>query len=105
MADLATFIPVRRKPAGPVETFSTERAAETVPVEIHTEDVATILLRFEDGARGSVAISQISAGRKNCSSTRSTAPPPPSPGTRSSRTSSGSVTATGRTSSCSGTRR
>jgi predicted dehydrogenase len=30
-----------------------------------TEDVATILLRFANGARGSVAVSQISAGRKN----------------------------------------
>jgi predicted dehydrogenase len=48
-----------------VLTFSTERAAETIPVEIHTEDVATILLRFEGGARGSVAISQLSPGRKN----------------------------------------
>ena len=65
MADLTTFIPVRQKPAGPVVTFSTERAAETIPVEIHTEDVATILLRFEGGARGSVAISQLSPGRKN----------------------------------------
>jgi len=65
MADLTTFIPVRQKPAGPVLTFSTERAAETIPVEIHTEDVATILLRFEGGARGSVAISQLSPGRKN----------------------------------------
>ncbi len=65
MADLTTFIPVRRKPAGPVVTFSTERSADTIPVEIHTEDVATILLRFEGGARGSVAISQLSPGRKN----------------------------------------
>jgi predicted dehydrogenase len=65
MADLATFIPVRHKPAGPVLTFSTERATDTVPVEIHTEDVATILLRFRGGARGSVAFSQLSAGRKN----------------------------------------
>ena len=65
MADLTTFIPVRQKPAGPVLTFSTERAAETIPVAIHTEDVATILLRFEGGARGSVAISQLSPGRKN----------------------------------------
>ncbi len=65
MADLTTFIPVRRRPAGPVVTFSTERAAETVPVEIDTEDVATIMLRFEGGARGSCAISQLSPGRKN----------------------------------------
>ncbi len=65
MADLTTFIPIRRKPAGPVLTFSSERAAETVPVAIHTEDTATILLRYEGGARGSVAISQLSPGRKN----------------------------------------
>ncbi|MGH2384938.1 MAG: Gfo/Idh/MocA family protein, partial [Candidatus Limnocylindria bacterium] len=65
MADLATFIPARRQPAGPVETFSTERATDTVEREIATEDIATILLRFENGARGSVAISQLSPGRKN----------------------------------------
>jgi predicted dehydrogenase len=65
MADLATFIPVRAKPAGPVETFATERAADTVPLEIATEDVASILLRFANGARGALAVSQISAGRKN----------------------------------------
>ena len=65
MADLTTFIPVRHKPTGPVETFSTERAADTVPVDIRTEDVATILLRFEGGARGQVAVSQLSPGRKN----------------------------------------
>ena len=65
VADLSTFIPVRQRPAGPVQTFSTERAVETVPVTIETEDVATILIRFEGGARGSCAISQMSAGRKN----------------------------------------
>jgi predicted dehydrogenase len=65
MADLHTFIPTRRQPAGPVETFSTERATDTVEREIGTEDMATILLRFENGARGTVAISQLSPGRKN----------------------------------------
>ena len=65
MADLTTFIPVRHRPTGPVETFSTERAADTVPVDIRTEDVATVLLRFEGGARGQFAVSQLSPGRKN----------------------------------------
>jgi predicted dehydrogenase len=65
MADLATFIPVRQMPTGPVETFSTERSSGTVPREMHTEDAALILLRYANGARGSVAVSQISAGRKN----------------------------------------
>jgi predicted dehydrogenase len=65
MADLATFVPVRAEPSGPVETFARERSADTTAREMSTEDVATILLRFANGARGSVAVSQISAGRKN----------------------------------------
>jgi predicted dehydrogenase len=65
LADLTTFIPVRRKPAGSVLTFSTERATETIPVEIDTEDVALILVRYVGGGRGSVAVSQLSPGRKN----------------------------------------
>ena len=65
MADLTTFIRTRHEPKGPVETFSSERSSETVNRRITTEDTAAILLRFEDGARGAVTISQISPGRKN----------------------------------------
>jgi predicted dehydrogenase len=65
MADLATFVKVRQQPSGPVETFSTERATETIAREMTTDDAATILLRFEGGARGALAVSQVSAGRKN----------------------------------------
>ena len=65
MADLATFIPIRHEPSGPVETFSTERSAETAARHIGTEDTATVLLRFANGARGNMSVSQISAGRKN----------------------------------------
>jgi predicted dehydrogenase len=65
MADLATFVTARREPTGPVETFSTERSAETIARDMGTEDVAAILLRFANGARGTLAVSQISAGRKN----------------------------------------
>jgi predicted dehydrogenase len=65
MADLTTFIPTRAQPQGPVQTFSTERSADTLEQPMATEDVASILLRFANGARGSVSVSQISAGRKN----------------------------------------
>ncbi len=65
MADLATFIPVRHEPAGRVLTFANDRAAQTVAREVTTEDAATILLHFDNGARGLVAISQVSHGRKN----------------------------------------
>jgi predicted dehydrogenase len=65
MADLTTFIPQRAQPRGPVETFSTERSTDTVERVMATEDTASILLRFANGARGAVSVSQISAGRKN----------------------------------------
>ncbi len=65
MADLTTFIDTRHEPKGPVESFATERSTDTVARPISTEDTASILLRFDGGARGVVTISQISAGRKN----------------------------------------
>ena len=65
MADLATFIPVRRKPVGPVETFAVGAAGDTVEAPMETEDAAGILLRFDGGARGVLTVSQVSAGRKN----------------------------------------
>lgn len=66
MADLHTFVPIRRHPAGPVETFAAVGdGADLVEEEMSSDDGAGILLRFEDGARGTVSISQTSAGRKN----------------------------------------
>jgi len=65
MAELTTFMPTRHEPTRPVETFATERSSDFVPRAIATEDAASILLRFDGGARGAVSISQISAGRKN----------------------------------------
>lgn len=66
MADLHTFVPVRRHPAGPVETFSSESTdSDLIEEPMTSDDAASILLRYEDGARGMVAVSQVSAGRKN----------------------------------------
>lgn len=67
LADLATFIPVRQKPTEPVATFAGKlaTAGKTLPVEMNTEDYASILLRYNNGARGVVLLSQINAGRKN----------------------------------------
>ncbi len=65
MADLTTFIGTRHQPRGPVESFATERSTDTVARSMTTEDTASILLRFADGARGAVNLSQISSGRKN----------------------------------------
>ena len=66
MADLHTFVDIRRHPPGPVEAFATGGPDEELIEEaMSSDDAAGILLRFEGGARGLVAISQVSAGRKN----------------------------------------
>ena len=64
LAELATFSPERQKPVGPVETFSAANG-ETEMRRIETDDAATILLRYPNGARGLMSTSQISQGRKN----------------------------------------
>lgn len=67
LADFHTFIPVRKKPAKPIDTFAGKELQPEDYVEqpIHTEDYATVLLVYEDGARGAMTVSQVSAGRKN----------------------------------------
>ena len=63
MADLSTFIKDRIKPIGPVETFSkTPTKGEKTP--IHTDDAALLMLRYANGARGSLTTSQVNHGRK-----------------------------------------
>ena len=53
LADLATTIPVRRRPAREIETFAAADDVEREDAAMATEDLAHILLRFEDGTRGS----------------------------------------------------
>lgn len=66
-ADLATVIPVRKKPSSAPETFGGQASKEVEyeDVPINTEDYASVLIRFEDGSRGVFTVSQVSAGRKN----------------------------------------
>jgi predicted dehydrogenase len=64
-ADLATVLPVRQRPAGEVETFASGGDVEREAVEVRTEDLGHILVRFSNGARGSCLVSQVSQGRKN----------------------------------------
>ena len=63
-ADLATFIPTRMRPLDGRRAFE----AGTGPseqVKVTSEDAATILVRFDGGARGAAVISQVSPGHKN----------------------------------------
>lgn len=63
-ADLATVQPTRRRPKGRVESFQKADATETEEVMITTDDYASVLLRFENEARGVMTVSQVSPGRK-----------------------------------------
>lgn len=66
MAELTTFIPIRKKPIGSVQTFARATdAQQTVDYPVHSEDAGSILLRFDSGARGTLTVSQVSPGRKN----------------------------------------
>jgi predicted dehydrogenase len=67
-ADLKTVHPVRQRPAGEVETFQGKGTgpAETRPISITTDDYGCAMLRYRSGARGSLWVSQVTAGRKNC---------------------------------------
>lgn len=64
LADLQTVHRTRHRPAGEVETFSRSQA-RTRAVVVGTDDAASVLLRFGDGAHGTLTVSQVSAGRKN----------------------------------------
>jgi predicted dehydrogenase len=66
-ADFATFVPERKKPTKPLATFAgKELNPEDYEIKtIKTEDYASILLRFDGGARGALTVSQVNAGRKN----------------------------------------
>jgi len=68
LADLKTVHPVRKRPKGEVETFTgkMKQEIETEPVEITTEDYGAVMFRFHGGARGTLYVSQVTAGRKNC---------------------------------------
>jgi len=67
-ADLQTVHPNRQKPLGGAETYSGSAASsgDVETVAITTEDAGCILLKFENGVRGSLYVSQTTAGRKNC---------------------------------------
>jgi predicted dehydrogenase len=65
LADLATVIPVREQPKGEIETFAAGDTVEREPVPVATEDVAHVLLRYENDARGAMVVSQVAHGRKN----------------------------------------
>lgn len=67
LATLGRMHETRKRPLGEVETYSTaSQDQEYESFQVDTEDYGNILLEFDNGARGNLAVSQVAAGRKNC---------------------------------------
>ena len=66
LGDISTTIPKRKKPRGSREAFQAGGAGDAFDlVDIQVEDLASVLVRFDNGARGSFSVGQVCAGHKN----------------------------------------
>jgi predicted dehydrogenase len=65
LADLSVVIPKRYKASTTSESFQSNSDDTRELVDIKTEDYCSVLVKFENGARGVLTVSQVSAGKKN----------------------------------------
>jgi predicted dehydrogenase len=65
LADLTTVHQTRYRPAASRQAFASDAGAAAEPYRVTSEDLATILVRFDGGAKGAVTIGQVCAGHKN----------------------------------------
>ena len=66
LGDITTVIKQRKKPKGSREAFAvagTNEAYENVDIKV--EDLASVMVRFDNGAKGSFSVGQVCAGHKN----------------------------------------
>ncbi|MDR1059673.1 MAG: Gfo/Idh/MocA family oxidoreductase [Clostridiales bacterium] len=65
LADFSIIHPVRKKPLRHTSAYSTEKFSDDgyEDMRVDTEDNANILIRFGNGAKGSVFVSQVIAGK------------------------------------------
>jgi predicted dehydrogenase len=66
LGDVTTVIPQRKKPRVAREAFQTGAgAADLESVDIRVDDLASVLVRFDNGAKGTFTAGQVCAGHKN----------------------------------------
>jgi predicted dehydrogenase len=65
LADFSTVLPVRFAAEGSAHAFDKGNALHRTPVQVNGEDLVSALLRFENGAKGAIAIGQVLPGHKN----------------------------------------
>ena len=102
LADITTVIPKRKKPRGSREAFAAAGGNDEFElVDIKVEDLASVLVRFDNGAKGAFSVGQVCAGHKNDLRARGLRlEGVAARGSRKTRTSCGSATATRPTRSC-----
>lgn len=66
LGDISTVVPQRKKPRGRREAFAAASADEEFDlVDIKVEDLASVLIRFDSGAKGVFTAGQVCSGHKN----------------------------------------
>jgi predicted dehydrogenase len=66
LGDITTVVPTRKKPKGSREAFQqASGGGDYEPVKIEVEDLASVLLRFDNGAKGAFSVAQVCPGHKN----------------------------------------
>ncbi len=65
LADLTTVVKTRFASGESAQAFSKEITGERKAIPMISEDLATVLLRFADGAKGTFSVGQVLPGHKN----------------------------------------
>ena len=66
LGDITTVVPKRKKPKGSREAFAAADASQQYEeVDVKVEDLASVMLRFDNGAKGCFSVGQVCAGHKN----------------------------------------
>jgi len=65
LAELTTVVPVRYSSGASAEAFSTKSDGDRKPISVQAEDLGSVLLRFENGAKGAFSVGQVLPGHKN----------------------------------------
>ena len=65
LGDITTVVKQRKKPPAPREAFQNGGGDSGEPVDVGVEDLASVLVRFDNGARGCFSVGQVCAGHKN----------------------------------------
>jgi predicted dehydrogenase len=65
LGDITTVVKKRKKPSESREAFQSGGGADGDLIDIRVEDLASVLVRFDNGARGCFSVGQVCGGHKN----------------------------------------